>query len=81
MTSMDISAPSIKLPSPTMSKNTPTINRTKVPVSSGVKMMLSPITMSAMGKMEVSDSNILSFSALVMAVLRFYKMGTVYYIT
>ena len=65
MTSMDISAPSMKQPSPTMSRKTPTRKSTNVPVSRGTKATLRTRTMSAMGRMEVSDSMILSLSACV----------------
>ena len=78
MTSMDISAPSVKQPSPRMRSTTPTMKRTNVPEFRGVNVMESTMMMSAMGRMEVSDSMILSLSACVMCGPPFFGMGVTY---
>ena len=69
MTSIDISAPNVNVPIPTISKTTPTRNNTNVPVSSGETVADKIVIMSAMGRMEVSDSTILSRKALLRIVL------------
>ena len=50
---------------PRMSMTTPTVKSAHMPVSRGVSVTLSNTMMSAIGKMDVSDSIILSFNALV----------------